>query len=115
MRLKIYGYSDDVVCVESDEGFSDETVPGTTITVGDEARGVRVMFKYAAGKFSGPVWRGAIEQISEGAPMFSVSVDLAEANSYPVALSYSVMFTITCPSETPIKFGKKVVHPSRTK
>lgn len=103
--INIYGASDDLVVIEGD--VHDEVSPGRTITIGDAAKGVRVIFKYAAGKKSGAVWRGSIEQIDEGIPMFNTVISEADPSGYPDPRSYSVKFTIDCPVGTPVFVGKK--------
>lgn len=59
--IYISGASDDLVCIEGD--VRDEVSPGRVITIGDNARGVRVLFRYAASKSSAGVWRASVEQI----------------------------------------------------
>ena len=103
--ISVYGHSDDVVVIEGD--VDDEVRPGRTITVGDVKRGVRINFKYAASKTSGAVWRGSIEQIDEGVPMFPVTVTEAEPSGYPDPQSYSVKLIVDCPPGTPVTVGGK--------
>ena len=103
--ISVYGYSDDVVCIEGD--VDDEVSPGHTITVGTNERGVRITFKYSASKRSGAVWRGSVEQIDEGIPMFPVIISEAEPSGFPDPRSYSVKLTIDCPTGTPVIVGKR--------
>lgn len=103
--ISVYGSSDDIVCIEGD--VDDEVSPGRLITIGDHNRGVRIRFTYAPSKKSGAVWRGSVEQIDEGVPMFHVSVSEADPHGYPDPRSYSVKLTIDCPPGTPVIVGKK--------
>jgi len=103
--ISVYGASDDIVCIEGD--VNDEVTPGRVITIGDNNRGVRVTFKYAASKKSGAVWRGSVEQIDEGIPMFPVTVAEADPSGYPDPKSYSVKITIDCPKGTSVMVGKR--------
>lgn len=112
--IKIYGHSDDVVCIDGDS-FSDEVSLGRMITIGDEKRGMNVVFKYAAGKKSGAVWRGCVEQIEENIPMFPISVSEAEPSGGPDPCTYSVLFTIDCPIETPVFVGKRNLNKGASK
>lgn len=98
--LRIYGHSDDVVVI--DGHLQDEVGPNRAIVIGDGRRGMRVTFRYSASRRSGAVWRGAIEQIDEGVPLFPVEVSEAAAGGQ----SYSVMFIIDCPDDTPVTCGK---------
>lgn len=102
--ITIYGASDDLVEIEGD--VSDEVSPGRMILVGDGKRGMYVVFKYAANKKSGAVWRGSVEQVDEGVPMFPMTVDLADPSGHPDPRSYSVKFVIDCPPGTPVVVGK---------
>jgi len=108
MTIAVYGASDDIVVIEGD--VADEVAPGKLITVGDENRGLRVRFTYAPSKKSGAVWRGSIEQIDEGVPMFDIAVAPAAPNGFPNPQSYSVMFTIQCPPGTPVKVGNRHIN-----
>jgi hypothetical protein len=106
--IGIYGASDDLVEIEGD--VKDEVAPGKVIQVGDSTRGVRVVFKYAVGKGSGSVWRGSIEQIDEGVPMFPVTISEAEPSGYPNPTSYSVKFNIDCPVGTPVTVSGRLIN-----
>ena len=101
--ISISGHSDDVVCINGD--VNDEIAAGRTITVGDATRGVKVIFKYAPGKNSGPVWRASVQQINEGVPMFPVSI--VEAPTSVGSLTYSVQVNIDCPKDTSVMVGKR--------
>ena len=103
--ISVYGASDDIVCIEGD--VSDEITPGKMITIGDEIRGVRLMFKYAPNKKSGAVWRGSVEQIDEGVPMFPVTISEAEPSGFPNPRTYSVKITVDCPKGTSVVVGKQ--------
>lgn len=105
--VHVYGLSYDLVVI--DGPFHHEVNPKQLITFGDETMGVRVRFTYAPNKQSGSVWRGSIEQIEEGVPMFPVSIEAADPHGYPDPQSYSVKFNIDCPNRTPIYVGKKDV------
>jgi hypothetical protein len=100
----IYGASDDLVEIDGD--VTDEVSPGRMILIGDSTRGMYVTFKYAVNKKSGSVWRGSVEQIDEGVPMFPMTVELADPSGYPDPRSYSVKFVIDCPPGTPVIVGK---------
>jgi hypothetical protein len=103
--IRIYGASDDLVEIEGD--VQDEVSPGKMIKIGTDEKGMYVTFRYAANKKSGGVWRGTVEQIEEGIPMFPMTVGLAEASGFPDPRSYSVLFTIDCPPGTPVWVGKR--------
>lgn len=109
--ISVYGASDDVVCIEGD--VSDEILPGKMITIGDDLMGVRIAFKYAANKKSGAVWRGCVEQIDEGVPMFPVTISEADPSGYPDPRSYSVKITVNCPKGTPVVVGKRNLAESK--
>ena len=112
--IKIYGCSDDYVCIDG-ESFHDEVGPGRMITVGDDVRGMKVTFKYAPSKKSGAVWRGAVEQIEENVPMFPLTVVEAEPRGAPDPCTYSVLFMIDCPIETPVYVGKRNINRGASK
>lgn len=104
--ITIYGTSDDLVEIEGD--VNGEVGPNRTITIGDEKQGLRIKFQYAVGPKSGAVWRGSIEQIDEGIPIFPVTVgEHVAAWRGPEERSYSVKFTIDCPPGTPVTVGKR--------
>lgn len=103
MGIQIYGASDDLVEIEGD--VRDEIAPGRAIMVGGHERGVRVVMKYAVGKVG--VWRGCVEQIDEGVPMFPVTVVEADPGGKPDPKSYSVKVCIDCPPGTPVMVGKR--------
>lgn len=100
--ITISGHSDDVVCIEGD--VSDEVSPGKTILIGDATRGVRVKMKYGCGRAA--VWRGCVEQVDEGIPMFPVSI-IAGDPSGGAARTYTVKVVIDCPPGTPVMVGKR--------
>lgn len=110
--IRIYGASDDYVCIEGpsltlgEKDWHDEVNPGRMITIGTPERGMYVTFRYAVNKKSGAVWRGCVEQLEEGIPMFPLTVVEAEPGGFPDPKSYSVMFVIDCPNDTPINAGK---------
>jgi hypothetical protein len=99
--LHILGHSDDVVCIEGD--VNDEISPGRTITVGTSMQGMYVKLAYSPKPHNNACWRGYIQQIGEGVPMFPCEVGVTDSG-------YSVLFTIYCPPGTPVTVGKRVLN-----
>lgn len=99
--IRIYGCSDDLIEIESDDGKVGEELnvidpPRATIKLGDDNGGVKVKMKYG----SWGCWSATIEQLNEGV-MIPWPIRVTQHQN-----GYSIKVEIDCPSDTPVKYIK---------
>jgi hypothetical protein len=102
--IRIYGCSDDLVEIDTDDDSSDEieTHRHVSILVGTKEGGCIVTAKYGGmerlaidGFGGGGTWRLSVDMINEGIPIpWGISIAVAECQ-------YSPTVMIDCPSGTP--------------
>lgn len=108
--LKIYGSSDDLVCVEG--LYDDEFREGDVLVVGDReaalgcnAQGMLVRLSYAPDWVGTAIWTAELAPMDDGAPIpWRVEMTQSERG-------YSAQVLVHCPTGTPVSVqrGGKVI------
>jgi hypothetical protein len=97
--IKIYGHSDDVVCVDRANPDSEEFDSfdrSTILKIGSDKEGLIVTMRYGAHEHSGDTWSAEIEMIEEGTPVpWDISWKVEDGK-------YTGILSIYCPTDTPI-------------
>lgn len=95
--IRIYGHSDDVVCIDGDVrdelGAYDRE---RTITVGGEGEGLEVTAVYS----DSGTWQFSLRQLDEDVPM-PWGVRIVPEHAYSLAV------IVECPPGTPVDFGEE--------
>lgn len=99
--LRMYGSSDDLVCVEG--VYEDEFQAGDVIVVGQsepaqgsDSQGLLVRFAYAPRWVKTAVWVAELSPMDEGSPI-PWRIEMTQSEN-----GYSAQVQVHCPAETPV-------------